>query len=164
VAAYEVLSSEPTLQVLTPEIVIDATRIIARAVESGVVFAVFVANFQPTAPDRYETQTDRIARALAGEAANWNQNATVPGVISIGMSQEVDAAGQLKDVALVIVQSTSGRSTAQVTVTPGWFDPQGFAAVVGPVRSQLDAIEATGPPTNESGITPLGVVVDLGTA
>lgn len=163
-AAYEVLSQEPTLQVLSPEIVIDADRVIARALASGVVFAIFVANYTPTAIDRFETQAQRIARALSGWAATWDANAAVPGVLNIGMSQEVDAAGQLRDVALVFASSSSGRSVTQLTLGPARWETQEFKADVAAARASLDAVEATGPPVSQSGVTAEGVVVDVGAA
>lgn len=160
-AGWELLASEPTLQVVSPEIVYDAQRVVARATASGVVFSLLVVN-TPVAPDRWQDLAARVEQNLDTWAVFWNSNAKQPGVISIGMSQEVDAAGQLRDVALVIVSSTSGRSTSQLTLHAPQFLPTEFAKPVAAARAALDALEAAGPATDESGLTASGVVVDGG--
>jgi hypothetical protein len=160
--AYELLSMEPTIQVLSPEIVLDAKRITARALPSGIVFSVFYTAPPVTAPDRIEPDAARIARALAYWSDIWNANADVPGVLSIGMSQEVDAAGQLKDQVLVFVASTSGRSTDLVTLGPRNFMQPLFGEAVAASRARMDAIEATGPLVDESGLSASGAFVELG--
>lgn len=141
-AAYTFLASEPTLQVLSPELVRDAQRVTASAVASGVVYSLLFAPY-PTDPQGSVIWSDElIAEQLALWADYWNQNAAVPGVAGIGVTQEVDAAGALKDVALVTVTSASGRSSAQVTVPAAQFLPERFAAFVAPTVAQLNAVEA----------------------
>lgn len=158
---YELLASEPDLQVLSGNIVLDAQRVTARANLSGVVYSVLVVN-TPQAPDRMVDWSVRVDAAVSVWAQFWNMNAAEPGVLSIGISQEVDAAGQLRDVANVVVGSTSGRSSMQLNIPATQFLPTEFEKPVAAARAQLDRLEAFGPPVDESGLTPQGVVVDLG--
>ena len=141
-AAYSFLIAEPTLQVLSPEIVRDAQRVTAQALESSVVYSLLFAPY-PTDPNGDVIWTaDAIASQLSTWAGNWNTNWKVPGVLGIALSQDVDAAGQLKDVALVTVSSTSGNSTTQLNLYPHDFFPDTFAPAVEAARAQLDAVEA----------------------
>lgn len=158
---FELIASEPDLQVVSGNIVYDAQRVTARANASGVVFSILVVN-TPQHPDRMIDFADRVRNAVEAWAQFWNMNAAVPGVANIGLSQEVDDGGNLRDVANVVIASSSGRSTMQITVLPAQFMPLDFKPVVEVARAQLDALEAAGPPVDESGLTPAGVVVDLG--
>ena len=141
-AAYSFLVAEPTLQVLSPEIVRDAQRVTAQAIDSGVVYSLLFAPY-PTDPQGTVVWTpDAIASQLSTWAGTWNTNAKVPGVLGIALSQDVDPTGQLKDVALVTVASTSGKSTTQLNLYAADFFPDTFAAAVAAAREQLDAVEA----------------------
>lgn len=141
-AAYTFLVAEPTLQVLSPEIVRDAQRVTAQAVESGVVYSLLFAPYPTDPQGTVIWSADAIAAQLSQWAGTWNTNAKVPGVLGIALSQDVDAVGQLKDVALVTVASTSGNSTTQLNLFPADFFPDTFAVRVEDARAQLDAVEA----------------------
>lgn len=141
-AAYSFLIAEPTVQVLSPEIIRDAQRVSAQAAKSGVVFSLLFAPY-PTDPDGNVIWTpEAIASQLSDWAGTWDTNAAVPGVLGIALSQDIDAAGLLKDVALVTVSSTSGNSTTQLNLYPADFFPDTFAPRVAAARAQLDAVEA----------------------
>ena len=143
-AAYSFLAAEPTVQVLSPDVVRDAQRITGQAAQSGIVFSLTFAPY-PTDPTGKVIWTDAaIAAQLADWAGKWDTNAAVPGVLGIGLSQDVDPAGLLKDVALVTVASTSGLSTTQLTLYPHDFFPDTFEPRVEAARAQLDAVEAGG--------------------
>jgi hypothetical protein len=140
-AAYTFLVAEPTVQVLSPEIVRDAQRVTAQAVESSVVFSLLFAPYPTDPTGKVIWSPEAIAFQLADWASKWDTNAAVPGVLGIALSQDVDDTGQLKDVALVTVQSTSGNSTAQLNLYPHDFFPDTFAPRVAATREQLDATE-----------------------
>lgn len=161
VANYEVLGSEPDLQVVSSNIVYDAQRVTARAIQSGVVFTVLVVNRQYTV-DRLVDFATLVDAAVSTWAQFWNMNAAEPGVLNIGISQEVDAAGELRDVANVLVGSSSERSTMLITVSPPNFLPTEFRPLAAAARASLDALEAKGPLVSEDGLTAAGVVVDIG--
>jgi len=74
----------------------------------------------------------------------WDTNAAVPGVAAIGVTQDVDAAGQLKDVAFIVVTSTSGLSNIQITLPPPEWLPEKFPYWIDLWRGNLDRQEAGG--------------------
>lgn len=141
-AAYNLLVAEPTLQVLSPEYVRDAQRVTAQALASGVVYSLLFAPYPTDTNGTVIWTPEAIASQLALWADHWNANAKVPGVLGIALSQDVDPSGQLKDVALVTVSSTSGKSTTQLNLYPADFFPDTFPVAVGNARAQLDAVEA----------------------
>lgn len=143
-AAYQFLTSEATLKVLSPELVQDAQRITARASESGVVYSLVFSDYPTDPTGRVIWTPQLIADQLAYWAGLWDQNSLVPGVVGIGLTQELNAASELVEIALVTVQSTSGRSTTTATLGPRSFLPEPFATAVAAVRQQLDADEAGG--------------------
>jgi hypothetical protein len=161
VSNFELIGAEPDLQVVSGNIVYDAERVTARASKSGVVFTILVVNRQ-FSPDYLIDFADLVRNTVEAWAAFWDMNAAVPGVVAIGLAQEVDDAGQLSDVANVIVSSTSGRSTMQQVIRPAQFMPSDFKPVVESARAQLDKLESFGPVGTEAGLTSTGVVVDIG--
>lgn len=143
-SAYQFLGGEATIQVLSPDIVRDAQRVTARASRSQVVFSLLFAPY-PTDPTGTVIWTpELIAGQLDEWSSNWDANAAVPGVLGIGLTQDVDALGTLRDVALVVVGSTSGNSSTQLALYPFDFLPANFAGRVEATRAQLDATEAGG--------------------
>jgi hypothetical protein len=151
-AAYQFLTSEATIQVLSPDLVRDAQRITARASASQVVYSLVFAPY-PTDPQGTIIWTDSlIADQLSYWAGIWDTNSMVRGVAGISLTQTVDATGQLQDVALVVVTSTSGNSTAQLTLPPRQWLPsvagttltKSFPDSVAEAVGQLDAVEASG--------------------
>lgn len=152
-AAYEFLGAEQTVQVLSDEIVRDAQRVTARAVESGIVYSLLFAPY-PTDPLGTVVWTPAlIAEQLAYWAGIWNQNAEVPGVLGISVTQETNAAGTLVDVARVYIASSSGRSTTVLELGPRKWLPsvanttltESFGDAVARARAELDQVEAGGP-------------------
>lgn len=139
------ISNEPTIQTLGADVVRDASRVTWQAQPSGVVFSLLfpaVVNWTPAQIDQQgELWADR-----------WNQNAAFPGVAGIVVTQQVDAAGNLTDVAQVTVVSTSGLSSNQINVGPAEWNPSvkgttlttSFGDVVSAEVARLDAIEKGG--------------------
>jgi hypothetical protein len=138
---YEFLGGEPTIQVLSPDIVRDAQRITARAQQSGVVYSLLFAPWPRADTGEIVWSTAAIQQQLAYWAGVWNANAATPGVVAIALSQQVDPAGELKDVALVTIQSSSGRSFTQLLLYPHDFFHDTFPGQVAIAREQLDAAE-----------------------
>jgi hypothetical protein len=152
VAAYTFEASEQTIQVRGEDIVQPAQRVIATAAQSGVTFALEFAPY-PTDPQGTVIWSDSlIASQLAYWAGIWDQNAQVPGVLGISLSQEVQPTGRLEDIALVYIASTSGKSTTSLTLGPRSWLPSvagttlttSFGDAVASARAQLDALENAG--------------------
>lgn len=146
---YNFLTSEATIQVLSTDIVRDAQRITAQALPSNVVYSVLFAPY-PTGPNGEIVWTaDAIAHELGVEAAWWNANIQTPGVLGIGLSQNLTPANELQDIALVTIQSTSGKSTSQIELPPTQWLPSventtltvSFPDAVRAAVAQLDAVE-----------------------
>jgi hypothetical protein len=144
VAAYSFLVAEPTVQDLGGDIVRDAQRVTARASASGVVFALEFAPYPTDEQGSVIWTSQLIADQLAYWAGQWDANSAIPGVLGIGLSQAVNPLGQLRDVAIVVVQSSSGQSTTNLTVDERDFQPGHIEALVQTARAQLDAVEAGG--------------------
>lgn len=149
-AAYTFEASEQTIQVLSSDIVREAQRVVATANESRVTFALLFAPY-PTSPQGEIVWTDAlINEQLAYWAGIWDSNSLVRGVVGIAITQTVDALGQLQDEALVVVQSSSGKSQAQLTLPPREWLPsvagttltKSFPDAVAEAVAQLDAVEA----------------------
>jgi hypothetical protein len=140
---YQLLGSESTVQVLSPDFARDAQRYTAIAEPSGVVFSLLFAPFEIWSPAA-------IASQLNLWADRWNANRLVPGVLGIQVTQETDEAGQLKDVAIVTVGSTSGVSTATAVIPETEWNPDvtgttlttSFGDAIRAVVARLDAVEA----------------------
>lgn len=157
-AAYEFLTSEATIQIVSTDIVRDAQRVAARASASQVVYTLTFSPY-PTDPQGTVIWTESVIHdQLSYWAGIWNSNALVRGVAGIGLTQTVDALGQLQDIAIVAVTSTSGNSTTQLTLPPREWLPsvagttltKSFPDAVAEAVAQLDAVEAAGgasPPT-----------------
>lgn len=151
-AAYEFLTSEATIQVLSPDIVRDAQRITARAQASQIVYGLVFAPYPTSEQGEVVWTSQLIADQLAYWAGIWDSNSLVRGVVGIALTQTVDANGQLQDEALVAVQSSSGKSQAQLALPPRQWLPsvagtsltKSFPDSVAEVVAQLDAVEAAG--------------------
>lgn len=143
-ASYNFIAAEPTIQVLSPDVVRDAQRVTGQAAVSNVVYSLLFAPY-PTDPTGKVVWDDQaIASQMELWAGYWDTNSAVPGVAGVSVTQEVDASGQLVDVALVTVLSTSGNSSTLLQLYPHDFFPDTFAPRVEAARAQLDAVEATG--------------------
>lgn len=151
-AAYEFLTSEATIQVLSPDIVRDAQRITARAQASQVVYSLLFAPYPTDEQGTVIWSSQAIADQLSYWAGIWDSNSMVRGVLGIALTQIVDSLGQLQDVALVSVSSSSGNSQAQITLPPKEWLPsvegttltKSFPDAVAETVAQLDAVEAGG--------------------
>lgn len=126
-AGFTFLQSEPTLHAFSPELVEDAQRNTYQADESGVVYSLVLSG---EALKASATGSDLIATVAGQMAAVWNENARVPGVADIVETQETSPLGSLNDIFQVAVESTSGRSTNILTLTPSQIRPDVFAGIV----------------------------------
>lgn len=134
------VQSEPSVQTMGNDVVIDVQKFTYQAIPSGVVFT-FV--FGPW-PNPNVTPQD-IALTANGWADRWNENASQPGVVGISLAQQVSPAGNLEEVCYVTVRSTSGRSTSQIVGDLAHFFPSIFNPWVAAERARLDAIEDASP-------------------
>lgn len=140
--------NEPTIQTIGSDIVRDAFRVTWTATPSDVTFSLLFAPVNIWTPADVDAQGDLWAD-------RWNKNAAVPGVAGIVVTQRVDAADNLVDVAQVTVVSTSGNSTSLIMVPVNEWLPSvagtslttSFGDVIGAEVARLDAIEAGGTAT-----------------
>jgi len=133
-APFTFLGSEDTVYVFSPDDIEKAARNTYRCDNSGTVFAVTFIR-----PDLIDAPS---FGQVAGEYAwIWDQNAAVPGVLDIAVTQKIKVLGGLEDVAQVAVGSSSGLSTGQLEVDQNHVEPNLFAAEVAALRGKLDAIE-----------------------
>lgn len=141
----EFIINEPTIQTIGTDIVRDAFRVTWRAQPSGVVYSLLFAPVEIWTPAQVQAQGDLWA-------GRWNQNAAVPGVAGIVVTQRVDVTDNLVDVANVTVVSTSGNSSSLIFVPVQQWLPSvegttlttSFPSVIRAEVARLDAIEAGG--------------------
>ena len=139
------LANEPTIQTLGSDILRDAFRVTWQATPSNVVYSLLFAPVEIWTAELVNQQGDVWAN-------NWNQNAAVPGVAGITVTQQVDTAGNLQDVAQVTVLSTSGNSSSLINLPPAEWSPSvegttlttSFGDAVRAEVARLDAIEHGG--------------------
>jgi hypothetical protein len=140
------LMSEPTIVTVGADIVHDAQRITYTAYPSGVIFPLLFVSLRPD-----DWTPAEIAAQANAWADVWNTNAAAPGVESIAITQRVTAGGNLDDVAVVNVSSTSGRSTSEITISRADFPASRFEALTVRERVRLDEIEGASPPADHIG-------------
>lgn len=134
------LQAEPTIQTIGADVIRDAQRITYQAQPSGVVYSLLFA------PWPSPVWSDETVSQQANEWADrWNENAAQPGVVGVNVTQRVNEAGNLQDVADVYVRSTSGRSTSLIVADLPHFWPDQFAQLVATERGRLDSYEAANP-------------------
>ena len=149
-AGYSFLSAEQTIQVLSDDITRPAQRVTGIANASGVVYSLLFAPYPTDEQGSVIWTADAINGQMDYWAGVWDQNAQVPGVLDISVTQNVNPAGRLMDVAVVVVASTSGKSTTQIELGPREWAPsvagttltRSFPDAVAQARAQLDAVEA----------------------
>lgn len=130
---FEILSVLPSVQIVTPTTTEDIYRVWIRSLPSGTVFPMSLIL----------TQVDPvyIGSVATEQAKVIEQYAATPGVTGIVVIEEVNGAGQLDDIQVVTVASTSGRSEdelrSRLLLTP----VATFRAQVAAKRDNLDAIE-----------------------
>lgn len=139
---------EATVQTIGADITRNAQRNTYTALPSGVVFSLLFApwpspNWTPAA----------IAQQANYWADIWNQNSRVPGVTGINVTQQTnEVTGNLEDVALVGIVSSSGLSTAQIELGPREWLPsvanttltRSFPDAVAAAVAELDQAESVG--------------------
>lgn len=133
-SAFSFVASEATTEVSASDEVRDVQRTTLTAQPSGVTFSVMVPSGAGMAA--------ATAAAATPIAEAFNTAADHPGVAGIFTSQEVNAAGNVTDVAVVTVTSTSGRSSTTVTVPMGTVQGGDISGAVADARAQLDALES----------------------
>jgi hypothetical protein len=142
---YTLLNSETTVQVLASDFARDAQRYQAQAHPSEVVYSILIPQTGGWTPEM-------VAQQLEYWSGIWNQNRLVPGVLGIDVTQEQNQAGQLRDVAIVTVRSSSGIQTSQIVVdvrdwlpdVTGTTLEHSFGDVIAAEVARLDAVEAAG--------------------
>lgn len=144
-ASYRYIGGSDEIQILSEDISRPGQRVAAQAVPSGVVYSLLFAPW-PTDPTGKVIWTpEAIDSQLESWGAKWNTNFAVPGVVGISVTQALNLAGELKDVAIVTVISSSGNTTTTFNLfdTLLW-EPAAFAEQVASYQETLDAIEAGG--------------------
>lgn len=139
VAPFTPINSEPVLHSFSPELVEDARRNLYRADLSGVVYSLTLAG------EVYRNMDANIqlVATIAGQmAAVWDENAGVPGVVDIVLTQETTVLGSVFDYFQVAVQTDSGRFTSIVNVKDQQARPDVFAGIVAAELASLKAQEA----------------------
>lgn len=106
----------------------------AVTVPHGVYFEVRVPQADYTA--------SLTAAALLGPASIYEDLFDIPGVVDVAWSQGATASGQLQDLVTVVVSSTSGDSSDELTVPFVQLGPQLHKPQIAALRAQLDATEA----------------------
>jgi hypothetical protein len=147
VAAYAFIGGVPEIQSFGTDITREAQRNTYVALASSVVFSLVFGPW-PSA-----IWTDEAIRGQASLwAGYWDQNAAVPGVTAIDVTQETDDLGNLHDIARVAIVSTSGLTRSITTVPAKEWLPSvegttlsvSFGDAVRAAIAQLDASEAPG--------------------
>jgi hypothetical protein len=110
---FVVLSSEPSVDLIGLDNLVDVQRTTVMALPAGVSFPVSV----PSAGD-IAGPTGELASAMADA---FNAAAQTDGVVGMAVTQDVDAAGNLIDIVIVTVASTNGLITTEKTVPLAMF-------------------------------------------
>lgn len=131
---YDLISSQPTVEIIGAQDVQDVQEIVARALPSNVVFTL---RFLP------EAYVPELVASLTSQFAGYfNAAIQIPGVAAVSTYQDVNAADQLEDVMQFVVISTSGKSTFPLVITPLGRNLDLVAEDVAATRKNLDAIES----------------------
>jgi hypothetical protein len=120
---FVVLSSEPSVDLIGLDNLVDVQRTTVMALPAGVSFPVSV----PSAGE-IAGPTGELAAAMADA---FNQAAGADGVVGMAVTQDVDAAGNLIDIVIVTVASTNGLITAEKTVPLAMFGRTSLGGGVG---------------------------------
>jgi hypothetical protein len=105
---FVVLSSEPSVDLIGLDNLVDVQRTTVMALPAGVSFPVSV----PSAGD-IAGPTGELASAMADA---FNACTQIPGIVGMAVTQDVDAAGNLIDIVIVTVASTNGLLTREKMV------------------------------------------------
>jgi hypothetical protein len=120
---FVVLSSEPSVDLIGLDNLVDVQRTTVMALPAGVSFPVSV----PSAGE-IAGPTGELAAAMADA---FNQAAGADGVVGMAVTQDVDAAGNLIDIVIVTVASSNGLITAEKTVPLAMFGRTSLGGGVG---------------------------------
>jgi hypothetical protein len=120
---FVVLSSEPSVDLIGLDNLVDVQRTTVMALPAGVSFPVSV----PSAGE-IAGPTGELAAAMADA---FNAAAGADGVVGMAVTQDVDAAGNLIDIVIVTVASTNGLITAEKTVPLAMFGRPSLVGGVG---------------------------------
>lgn len=130
---YTILSTEPTVEVIPPNKVRPLRLVTARSKPSGIVYF-----FAVRPPDFVASHVNLIAHDIA---LYMEKLADRPGVIDVTVEQSVNPTDTLSQKVVVTVESTSGDSSGDVTLTWGEaFGADGYKKVAA-LRAELDKIE-----------------------
>lgn len=110
---FVVLSSEPSVDLIGLDNLVDVQRTTVMALPAGVSFPVSV----PSAGE-IAGPTGELASAMANA---FNQAAGTDGVVGMAVTQDVDAAGNLIDIVIVTVASSNGLLRTEKTVPLAMF-------------------------------------------
>ncbi len=133
-ATFTILSVEPTIERLGPTKTRPIRIVTASANRSGVVYWIKVLpkDFNPAYLNQ---RNETVAMAMDTLDAK-------PGVLGVRVLEDTDPSDRFIQVVVVTVESSSGNSTADVTLS--WAEALGEAGYVkvAASRKQLDAVEA----------------------
>jgi hypothetical protein len=130
---YEIVSSEPSVELVPPNRTRPIRVVTARAKKSGVVYF-----FAVRGVDFAASHIALIAHDLAGY---FDVLDAKPGVVGVTVEQSVNPGETVDQKVRVLVESTSGDSTGEVVLK--WGDalgPSGYKLVAAE-RAQLDEVE-----------------------
>jgi hypothetical protein len=133
-SSYEILSGEHTVELIGATDVQDVYQVTARVIPAGTVFHV---RFTPVIDN-----PDSIRDILTVWAGWYNDIAALPGVVGVSNLQDIDASGQLNDIAEITVRSNSGRLSQTIAVGSDIVGTPKVAPLVASAVDALNAIEA----------------------
>lgn len=128
---YAWLGAEPVTSFLGPNVTQQETEVTAQAVKSGVIF---VDRFLPV---NFNSETD-VADELNALAGRFDEWSNIPGVSEITTYQDITAQGQVKNVTVITVVSSSGKSSQ----TFDWVYPVAEFQTVAPLIEKVAGIVA----------------------
>lgn len=132
-AQFKVVAQYPTVEFLGGTQTRDVNAVGAVTIPSGVYFEVRVPATSYGAT--------LVNAALSGPASDYEELATYQNVAGVEWSQGTTTSGYLIDNVTITVQSTSGDSTAQITVPFSDLGPKLHEPQIDALNKQLDAIE-----------------------
>lgn len=133
-ATYDVLYQYPTVEFLGGTQTRDVMAVGYQTKPHGVVFE---ARIPRNIYSAHEVNSEGI-----GYSGEIESVFTHPGVVDATWAQAANSAGFLIDELVLNVESTSGNSSATLTVPFSRMAPETLAPLVAHLRDQLDAAEA----------------------
>lgn len=136
---FDVLASEPSLELLSPTETESVVLVTAQAKPSGIVYQARISEAIWNAQGFVSAAAD----ILEGRAVFMNKLAEMPETRGVSMVQDVNNANRLQDTLIITVQSDSGRLTADLPPIPF---PTTLASVQGAIEAgaaKLNQLEGT---------------------